>query len=294
MIAPGAGALPALIDVLAFLAATKDAEEDQVWARVLDKLAAALDCEAATYFVFLPKPQQLIARAVLGSAGHRVESLRVESGKGLCGWVAKYREPVLTADAYADPRFLNQLDEETGFKTRRVLAVPLLDRLELVGVLEIINKRSGPFTEADLAFVQAACSATETSLRASRLESTVDKVTAHNASILENLGGGFVAVDIHGRVMLCNPAAKKILGLPEDTPMNQPVDATLMMIPEMAEILMDTLVKKETVKRQDLWWKSKGQNRALGYSTLLIQDPHGQVVGAGVTFQDITAFQKKP
>lgn len=294
MIAPGAGALPALIDVLAFLAATKDAEEDQVWARVLDKLAAALDCEAATYFVFLPKPQQLIARAVLGAAGHRVESLTVESGKGLCGWVSKYREPVLTADAYSDPRFFKELDAATGFKTRQVLAVPLLERLELVGVLELINKRSGPFTEADLAFVQAACAATSTSLRASRLESTVDKVTAHNASILENLGGGFVAVDIHGRVMLCNPAAKKILGLPEDLPMNQPAEATLMMIPEMAEILMDTLVKKETVKRQDLWWKSKGRSRVLGYSTLLIQDPHGQVVGAGVTFQDITAFQKKP
>lgn len=294
MITPGAGALPALVDLLRFLSSAKEAEEDQVWARVLDKLSAALDCEAATYFVFLPKAQQLIARAALGSAGHRVESRRVESGKGLCGWVAKYREPLLTVDAYSDPRFLRQLDEDTGFKTSHVLAVPLLDRMELIGVIELINKRSGPFTEADLDFVQAACSACAIALRAIRLESTVDKVTAHNASILENLGGGFVAVDIHGRVMLCNPAAKKILGLSDDLPMNQPADATLLMIPEMAEILMDTLVKKETVKRQDLWWKRKGESRVLGYSTLLIQDPHGQVVGAGVTFQDITSFQKKP
>lgn len=294
MITPGAGALPALVDILHFLSTAKEAEEDQVWARVLDKLSAALDCEAATYFVFLPKPQQLIARAALGAAGHRVESRRVESGKGLCGWVAKYREPVLTVDAYSDPRFMKQLDQDTGFKTSHVLAVPLLDRMELIGVFEMINKRGGPFTEADLSLVQAATSACAIALRAIRLESTVDKVTAHNASILENLGGGFVAVDIHGRVMLCNPAAKKILGLPEDLPMNQPVDATLIMIPEMAEILMDTLVKKETVKRQDLWWKLKGESRVLGYSTLLIQDPHGQVVGAGVTFQDITSFQKKP
>ncbi len=293
MITPGAGALPALVDLLHFLSSVKEAEEDQVWARVLDKLAAALDCEAATYFVFLPKQAQLIARAALGAAGHRVESRHVESGKGLCGWVAKYREPVLTDDAYGDQRFMKQFDEETGYKTSHVLAVPLLDRMELSGVIELINKRSGPFTEADLAFVTAACSACALALRSLRLESTVDKVTAHNASILENLGGGFVAVDIHGRVMLCNPAAKKILGLHPDLPMNQPADATLIMIPDMAEILMDTLVKKETVKRQDLWWKHKGDTRVLGYSTLLIQDPHGQVVGAGITFQDITAFQKK-
>ena len=293
MITPGAGALPALVNLLQFLSTVKEAEEDQVWARVLDKLAAALDCEAATYFVFLPKQTHLVARATLGSAGRKVGSLPIETGQGICGWVAKYREPVLASDAYSDPRFLKRIDEETGFKTSHVLAVPLLDRLELGGVIELINKRTGPFTEADLAFVQAACSACSTALRALRLESTVDKVTAHNASILDNLGGGFVAVDIHGRVMLCNPAAKKILGLHEDLPMNQPVDATLIMIPDMAEILMDTLVKKETVKRQDLWWKQKGQSRVLGYSTLLIQDPRGQVVGAGVTFQDITSFQKK-
>ena len=293
MITPGAGALPALIDLLQFLSTAKDAEEDQVWARMLDKLSAALDCEAATYFVFLPKQGQLIARAALGSAGHRVETRRIESGKGLSGWVAKYREPALTSDAYSDPRFMKQFDEETGYKTSHILAVPLLDRMELSGVMELINKRSGPFTEADLAFVQAACAACSLALRALRLESTVDKVTAHNASILENLGGGFVAVDVHGRVMLCNPAAKKILGLSEDLPMNQPADQTLIHIPEMADILLDTLVKKETVKRQDLWWKRKGDTRVLGYSTLLIQDPHGQVVGAGITFQDITSFQKK-
>ncbi len=293
MITPGAGALPALVDLLQFLSTAKEAEEDQVWARVLDKISAALDCEAATYFVFLPKQAQLIARAALGSAGHRVESRRVETGKGLCGWVAKYREPVLTTDAYADPRFMKQFDEETGSKTSHVLAVPLLDRLELTGVIELINKRTGHFTEADLAFVQAACQACALALRALRLESTVDKVTAHNASILENLGGGFIAVDVHGRVMLCNPSAKKILGLPEDLPMNQPADQTLFAVPQMAEILMDTLVKKETVKRQDLWWKNKTETRVLGYSTLLIQDPHGQVVGAGITFQDITSFQKK-
>ena len=293
MIAPGSGALPALLDIVRFVASAKEHDEDRAWSRVLDKLSAALDCEAAAYFVYLPKQGRLVARAALGAAGHRVESRRVESGQGLCGWVAKYREPLLVPDAYADPRFLKEFDEATGYKTRSVLAVPLLDRQELTGVFEFVNKRGGPFSAADLELVEAAAAVVSLATRALRLESTVDKVTAHNASILDNLGGGFIAVDAHGRVMLCNPAAKRILGLPEDMPLNQPADQVLLMIPEMAEILMDTLVKKETVKRQDLWWKFKGETRVLGYSTLLIQDPRGQIVGAGMTFQDITSFQKK-
>ena len=293
MIAPGDGALPALVDLISFLSSIKETDEDRVWSRVLDKLAAALDCESASYFIYLPKPAHLIARAALGAAGYHILSSRVETGKGLCGWVAKFREPLLIADAYTDPRFLKELDAATGYKTGTVLAVPLLDRLDLIGVIELINKRTGPFTQDDLAFVSAACQIATLALRGLRLESTVDKVTAHNASILENLGGGFLAIDTHGRVMLCNPAARKILELADDMPMNQPAENTLMGIPAMAELLMDTLVKKETVKRRDLAWKLKGESRVLGYSTLLIQDPRGQMVGAGITFQDITAFQKK-
>lgn len=287
------GRLEALCDAISFLATVKEADDDRVWSRVSDKLAAALDCEAATYYVYLPKAEQLVARAATGVSGHRVETRRVATGQGLCGWVAKFREPLLVDDAYSDSRFLKDFDASTGFKTSHVLAMPLFDKLDLIGVLELINKRGGPFDAADLAMVQAACQAASLTLRALRLESTVDKVTAHNASILENLGGGFVAVDAHGRLMLCNPAAKKLLELPEDLPLGQAIDQSLAALPEMAEILMDTLVKKETVKRQDLWWKHKNGPRVLGYSTLLIQDPRGQVVGAGITFQDITQFQKK-
>jgi PAS domain S-box-containing protein len=279
--------------MIGFLATIKEADDDRVWSRVTDKLAAALDCEAATYFVYLPKGDQLVARAALGTSGKLVAARSIPTGRGLCGWVAKYREPLVIDDAHADARFLKDFDAATGFKTGRVLAVPLFDRLELAGVLELINKRAGPFDASDLALVQAACQAASLTLRALRLESTVDKVTAHNASILENLGGGFVAIDAHGRLMLCNPSAKKLLDLPDDLAMGLPVDQSLIAIPEMGEILMDTLVKKETVKRQDLWWKRDGRIRVLGYSTLLIQDPRGQVVGAGITFQDITQFQKK-
>lgn len=287
------GPLESLCGLISFLATVKEPDDDRVWSRVADKLAAAFDCEAATYFVFLPKQGQLVARSALGAVGRGIESHPIEAGKGLCGWVAKYREPLLVDDAYRDERFLKDFDESTGFKTRQVMALPLFNLLDLVGVLEFINKRGGPFNEADLALATAAGQAASLALRALRLESTVDRVTAHNASILENLGGGFLAVDIHGRLMLCNPAAKRILGLPDDLALNQPADQALTAIPEMDAILMDTLVKKEAVKRQDLWWKQKGETRVLGYSTLLIQDPHGRVVGAGITFQDITQFQKK-
>lgn len=282
-----------LCNITTMLATLKEHDEDRVWARVTEKVAAALECEAATYFVYVHKTDELVIRAALGVAATGVIARRIQSGSGICGWVAKYREPIMTDEPQKDPRFLKSFDEATGFKTTRVMAIPLFDKLELTGVIELLNKKKGAFDALDLAFVQSACMVATLALRGSKLETTVDKVTAHNASILENLGGGFLAVDLHSRLMLCNPAARKILDIPDSLELNQPVAGALTAIPELEEILHNTLVKKETLKRQELAWKKGDQARVLGYSTLLIQDPRGQVVGAGITFQDITQFAGK-
>lgn len=282
------GSLSALYDVLEFLSQLREAEEDKVWSRIVEKLAVAIDAEAATYFTFLPKLRQLLARYSLGESAKQLTGTPIEIGAGICGWVAKHREPLFIDDAYNDQRFLVAIDEKTGFKTRNILAIPLHDNLELAGVIELLNKRSGAFTPEDLKLAQAVCRATMLTLRSFRLEAMVDKVTSHNASILENLGGGFLAVDMHGRLILCNPSARKILSISPDLPLNLPVEQALRDIPEMAEILMHTVSTRQTVKRKDMKWKHNGETRTLGYSTIMIQDPQGNVSGAGITFQDIT------
>lgn len=284
--------LAALGEIIELQSKAKEPDEDRLWSRVTDKLCAALDCAAATYYVFLNSKKQLLPRYAIGPCADQLMGTPVDIRTGLCGWVASYREPLLVDDAYADPRFLKEVDQVTGFRTKTVLVVPLFDRLELTGVLQLMNKRAGPFTKEELSFAQAACACTQTALRALKLESTVDKVTARNANILESLGGGFMAIDAHGRVMLCNPAAKRILSLAADLPLNIPVEQFLAQTPALAEVLLETLANRQITKRQELAWELNGEAKLLGYSTLLLQDTQGVVTGAGVTFQDITNVKR--
>jgi PAS domain S-box-containing protein len=284
--------LSALYDVLDFIHTLHEGDEDRVWARIVEKLAAVFSAEAGTYYSYLPTKHQLIPRYCLGMAAKDITTTAVDVRTGICGWVAVHREPALVEDAYADPRFLKEVDKLTGFKTRTVLALPLMSQLEMTGVIQLFNKTGGPFDADDLRLTSVVCRAAAQALRSFRLEGMVDKVTSHNASILENLGGGFVALDMHGRMILCNPSARRILGLSQDLPLNLPAEQALAEIPAMAEILMETLATRKTVKRQDLNWKKKDGTRILGYSTLLIQDPHGNISGAGITFQDITNSAK--
>ncbi|MFA6004848.1 MAG: GAF domain-containing protein [Elusimicrobiota bacterium] len=270
----------------------KEADEDKVWSRVVDKLAVALDAEAATYFSYLPAKRHLLPRYALGEAAYEVSKCAVDIRTGICGWVASHREPVTVGDAYGDQRFFKDVDGVTHFHTKSVLAVPLLDRLELSGVIEFLNKRSGLFTEDDLRLAVAACRATSLALRNLRLENAVDRITSNNANILENLSGGFIAIDTHGRIIICNPAAKRILSLGKDIPLDVPAEQVLVHVPRIVEVLNETLATRQVCKRQEFQWKLQGQTRTLGYSTLLIQDPQGNMTGAGLTFQDITEHQR--
>lgn len=286
------GYLSALYDILDFLSQLRQSEEDRVWSRITDKVAVAVGADAATYYTFLPKLRQLIARYSLGESAKQLAGTPLEIGAGVCGWVAKHREPLIIEDAYKDERFLDSYDKLTGFKTKNILAMPLHDQLDMCGVLELLNKRAGPFDAQDLKFVEAACRATTLTLHAMKLETMVHKVTSHNASILENLGGGFLGVDMHGRLILCNPSARKMLGISSDLPLEIPVEKALAHIPALADILIKTLSSGRTVKRQDLTWMYEGQTRVLGYSTLMIQDPEGHISGVGITFQDITNIKR--
>lgn len=282
------GHLAAIYDILDFLGSLKDADEDALWSRIVEKLSVAFDCEAATYYSFLNSKRQLLPRYSLGARAKDMHGTAVDIRTGICGWVATHREPSLVEDAYEDKRFLREVDQVTGFRTKTVLAVPLLDRMELLGVIQFLNKRAGPFNAEDLRLVEAVARSAALGLRALRLESTVDKVASRNQSILESLGGGFMAIDTHGKIILCNPAAKRILDLPPDLPLNTPAEQALLHVPRLADVLLETLSSRKTVKRQDLPWASKGVSKLLGYSTILIQDTKGEITGAGISFQDIT------
>src|SRR5207302_2022525 len=81
----------------------------------------------------------------------------------------------LIDDVYQDSRFNPEIDRRTGYRTRNILCLPLRNRDgQVIGVTEVLNKRSGDFHEGDLAFAEAinrhAASALEQALLAERLE----------------------------------------------------------------------------------------------------------------------------
>ncbi|MCX5671176.1 MAG: SpoIIE family protein phosphatase, partial [Planctomycetota bacterium] len=99
-----------------------------------------------------------------------IEVIRFPANRGIAGTVARQKACLIVPDAYADPRFNPEVDRNTGWRTRNMLAVPMtnLDG-RLVGVLEALNKRSGTFTDQDVALLGALAAQAGVALERARL-----------------------------------------------------------------------------------------------------------------------------
>ncbi|MEJ7598584.1 MAG: GAF domain-containing protein [Kofleriaceae bacterium] len=140
---------------------------DALLALIMQKVTELMDADRSTLYLVTEDGRSLWSKVVQGD--ERVE-IRLEVGEGIAGWVAETREIVNIADAYADPRFQPSVDLKSGYRTRSILAVPMLGALGgLVGVLQVLNKTDGPFTQPDHELLLALSSQAAIAIENARL-----------------------------------------------------------------------------------------------------------------------------
>ncbi|MBZ5516551.1 MAG: GAF domain-containing protein [Acidobacteriia bacterium] len=140
-----------------------------------------------------------------------MSEIRVPRGIGIAGLVALTGETVNIKDAYQDPRFNPEVDRRTGYHTRTILCMPLRNETgEIIGVMQVLNKKEGVFTEEDEQFLNALGSQTAIALENSRLFEEVRFMKNYNDSILRTMETGVVTLDPDGHVAYANGAAQKI------------------------------------------------------------------------------------
>lgn len=114
-----------------------------------------LDSEASATMLVTDDKKSLFFKVASGDKAKALKTMTLPIGQGIAGWVAKHQKPEVVNDTKTDPRFAGKFDKASGFVTRSLLCVPMLFRGELVGVAEVLNKRSGPYTEADIGLLSA-------------------------------------------------------------------------------------------------------------------------------------------
>ena len=118
---------------------------------ILKTATSETDAERGTIFLKDPESGELVSQILEGGA---VAPIRLPAGRGIAGTVARTGEIVNVADAYNDRRFDSGTDADSGFHTNSILAAPMRTPAgEIVGVVEILNKRRGAFSKEDEEFL---------------------------------------------------------------------------------------------------------------------------------------------
>jgi sigma-B regulation protein RsbU (phosphoserine phosphatase) len=88
--------------------------------------------------------------------GLEQQEIRIPTAKGVAGWVARNGQTVNIRDAYADPRFERDVDRRLNYYTRTILCLPIRNKdAQIIGVLQLLNKRDGVFSAGDEGFLSA-------------------------------------------------------------------------------------------------------------------------------------------
>ena len=147
---------------------------------IMEKACELMTADRATLFLISEDRQELWSKILEGGES---QEIRLNVGEGIAGWVALSGETVNIADAYVDDRFQPAVDVRSGYRTRSILCVAMRDTTGVItGVLQLLNKKSGPFSVEDGELLSALAGQAAVSIENAKLYLSV---VAKNVALLE-------------------------------------------------------------------------------------------------------------
>src|SRR5579871_342156 len=151
--------------------------------RILKVCTEVSRCDRGTLFLNDPDTNELVAKVAGGDLG---QEIRFPNSFGIAGSVFTTGAAVIIPDAYSDPRFNREVDRRTGYRTRNILCAPIRTcNHEIVGVMQLLNRTDGTFTQEDLVLLEAVTGQAATALLNARLLQEIRRSREEEARMQE-------------------------------------------------------------------------------------------------------------
>jgi adenylate cyclase len=230
---------------------TSEIDLDALLLRVMTEATVMLDAERSTLFLHDTRSSELVARVAEGNDG--VVEIRFPDSVGIAGTVFTSGETINIPHAYADLRFNPSFDIQTGFFTRSILCVPLVNKAgDTIGATQALNKRGGPFTAEDEQRLRAFTAQVAIALENAKLFDDVQRVKNYNDAVLESMTNGVVTLDNQGEIVTCNAAGAEILGYAEDEIVGRSVHDVFDDDPGIVALVESVMATNESVSLMDV------------------------------------------
>src|SRR5437016_3074653 len=131
---------PLLLEVADVVNTTLDL--DTTLRRVAELVRKVFDYEIFAILLLNEKTQELRIRFNVGYKRELADKIRIKMGEGVTGLAAQHREAMLVGDVTTDPRYISGVPD-----VRSELAVPLIVKNKVIGVIDIESPQPNQFNE---------------------------------------------------------------------------------------------------------------------------------------------------
>lgn len=263
--------------------------------KLLEEIIAAATSllEADRSSLFLYDAKRDILRSVVAEGMEQVIELRPD--QGIAGTAFASGRIMRLDDAYGSSNFYAEIDRKTGFHTRNMLCIPMVTKAGArIGVIQVLNKASGNFTDRDENRLKALASQAAVALEGAQLFEDVLTMRNFNEGILQSLSSGVISLNPDGSVTKINQAARRIFGCSEDV-IGQPLSTLLSERDEgwLPKSLTGNAVTHggDHHSDRDLIIAS-GQKLSVNATILQLSDLAGAVVGFLVVIDDVSSVKR--
>jgi putative methionine-R-sulfoxide reductase with GAF domain len=166
-------------------AITSEMNMDALFQLIMDQTNQIMNTERSTIFLADEKKEELWSLVATGMGKNEI---RIHHDSGVAGWVYQHRKPLIINDPYNDSRFNLGVDKQSGFVTRNILCVPVVNRNDqCIGVLQALNAHLGRFSKYDARFLQSIADYVAIAVENARLYEEIKAYSEKlKASIIQN------------------------------------------------------------------------------------------------------------
>jgi adenylate cyclase len=197
--------------------------------------------------------------------------------------------------AYADLRFNPAFDRQTGFFTRSILCVPILNKdNRVIGATQMLNKKGGIFTDEDEQRLKAFTAQIAIALENSKLFEDVRRMKEYADSMLQSMSNGVMTLDPKAKIVTCNASGGRIWECGTDSiigkPLEELVDDTTQWI---LEKIKEVGSRQESEHFPDAMVTLGGVRKSVNLTIMpLRSDDNAKEIGSMLMFEDISSEKR--
>jgi adenylate cyclase len=277
------------LDVVADI--TSEIDLGTLLQKVMSEATRMLNAERSTLFLNDGKTNELWSQV---GEGLGASEIRMPNTVGIAGHVFSSGETINIPYAYADLRFNPAFDQETGFFTRSILCVPVVNKHgKTIGVTQVLNKIGGPFTREDESRLKAFTAQVSIALENAKLFNDIQNMKNYNESMLQSMSNGVLTLDEDGRIITCNAAGLRILQRRGGDVVGQPAEAFFIgpnvWVLERVQKVVDSQVAEISM---DAELKFKGTRFSVNVTVLPLVSVERMKIGTMIIIEDITSEKR--